>query len=80
MFIDDHTHDRNYNWSFIQMRYDYKYSTFKDYFEEIENYCLRLERFHDEFSEPMKVERAIEWLEAAFKCGREMQKVKEIND
>jgi len=64
------------------MRYDYMYSTFNDYFEEIENYCLRLERFHEEFSEvPYERRmRMIEWLESAFKCGREMQKVKEIND
>ncbi len=62
------------------MIYDYKYSTFKDYFEEIENYCLRLERFHEEFSEVPyeRRKRMVEWLEAAFKCGREIEK--EIND
>ena len=51
----------------------YKYETFKDYFEEIENYCLRLERFHDEFQalDHIKRERMVEWLQAAFECGRE---------
>ena len=64
------------------MRYEYKYSTFKDYFEEIENYCFRLERFHAEFSEvPMERRmRMIQWLEASFKCGREKQNAREIND
>lgn len=53
------------------MRYEYK--NFDDYFEEIEGFCLRLERFHEEFSEvPMeRRERMIEWLRAAFDCGRE---------
>lgn len=64
------------------MNYEYKYSTFKNYLEEIENYCLRLERFHEEFSEVPyeRRQRMVEWLEASFMCGREMQKVKEIND
>ena len=62
------------------MRYEYKYSTFKDYFDEIENFATRGERFYDEFSDPMTVDRAIQWLEAAFKCGREKQNVREIND
>ena len=62
------------------MIYDYKYSTFKDYFDEVENFATRGERFYDEFSDSMKAERAIQWLEAAFKCGREMQSEKEIND
>ena len=58
----------------------YKYRRFEDYFEEIENYATRGERFYDEFSGPMTVERAIQWLEAAFKCGREKQNAREIND
>lgn len=51
----------------------YKYEKFEDYFEEIEGFCLRLERFHEEFSEvPMeRRQRMIEWLQAAFECGRE---------
>jgi predicted transcriptional regulator len=51
----------------------YKYEAFKDYFEEIENYCLRLERFHEEFSAvpEERRQRMIEWLESAFDCGRE---------
>ena len=27
----------------------YKYETFEDYFEETENFAMRLERFHEEF-------------------------------
>jgi len=55
------------------MKYDYKYSTFKDYFDEIENYATRGERFYDEFQalDYIKRERMIEWLQAAFECGRE---------
>ena len=58
----------------------YKYEKFEDYFDEVENYATRGERFYDEFFDPMKVDRAIQWLEAAFKCGRETQSEKEIND
>lgn len=50
-----------------------KYKKFEDWFEEIENYGLRLERFHDEFSmlDYVKRERMIEWLQAAWDCARE---------
>jgi hypothetical protein len=52
-----------------------QYKKFEDWFEEIENYGMRLERFHDEFSmlDHVKRERMIEWLRAAWDCAR-MQK------
>jgi len=53
----------------------YKYQTFEDYIEEIEGVCLRLERFHEEFEKvnPKLRERMLEWLNAAFECGREKE-------
>ena len=52
-----------------------KYKTFDDWFEEIENYGMRLERFHDEFSalDHIKRQRMIEWLQAAWECAREQK-------
>ena len=52
-----------------------QYKKFEDWFEEIENYGMREERFHDEFSmlDYVKRERMIEWLRAAWDCAR-MQK------
>lgn len=49
-----------------------KYKDFDAWFDEIENYCLRGERFHDEFSmvEYEKRKRMIEWLQAAWECAR----------
>ena len=46
---------------------------FDDWFDEIENYCLRSERFHDEFVELdyIKRQRMVEWLQAAWYCARE---------
>ena len=67
-------------WAISKKIMKYKYEKFEDYFDEVENYATRGERFYDEFSDPMKVDRAIQWLEAAFKCGRETQSEKEIND
>ena len=58
----------------------YKYKRFEDYFEEIENYATRGERFYDEFSDPMTPQRAVEWLRAAFACARETIPDREIND
>ena len=46
-----------------------KYAKFEDWFDEIENYGFRSERFLDEFKD-MSPERAIEWLRAAFECGK----------
>ena len=50
----------------------YKYKTFNDYFEELESFSHRLARFHEEFDQvPLeRRKRMIEWLEAAFECGR----------
>lgn len=52
-----------------------QYKKFEDWFEEIENYGMREERFHEEFSmlDHVKRERMIEWLRAAWDCAR-MQK------
>jgi len=56
-----------------------RYKQFSDWFEETENYGMRLERFHEEFSmlDYVKRERMIEWLEAAWHCARERQDVPE---
>ena len=56
-----------------------KYETFNNWFEEIENYGLRLERFHEEFSmvDISRRERMIEWLYAAWTCAREQKDVSE---
>ena len=53
----------------------YKYEVFDDYFEEIENYATRGERFYDEFDDvPIETrKRMVEWLEAAFECGRKYE-------
>lgn len=53
-----------------------KYAKFEDWFDEIENYGMRSERFYDEFSEldHIKRERMIEWLEAAWNCARDGRK------
>jgi hypothetical protein len=52
-----------------------KYKTFDDWFDEIENYGMRMERFHDEFAmlDYVKRERMIEWLRAAWQCAREQK-------
>lgn len=47
-----------------------KYSSFDNWFMEIENYGLRAERFYEEFPN-MKPERAVEWLRAAWLCSRQ---------
>jgi len=66
----------------------YLYENFEDYFEETEkswdndeeNYSMRLERFHEEFAEVAikRRQRMIEWLRAAFDCGREKDKIQQI--
>jgi len=52
----------------------YKYEKFEDYFEETEGFGERGERFFWEFEEiPIeRRRRMVEWLRAAFECGREM--------
>jgi hypothetical protein len=53
----------------------YKYKTFDDYFDELENFSMRGDRFHEEFQalDYIKRDRMIEWLKAAFECGREKE-------
>lgn len=46
------------------------YNTFEEWFDEIENYATRGERFLDEFDNPEHQRRAIEWLRSAFECGQ----------
>jgi hypothetical protein len=58
----------------------HKYRRFEDYFDEIENYATRGERFYDEFSVSMTPQRAVEWLRAAFECARQTVKDDDIND
>lgn len=55
------------------------YNNFTDWFDEIENYGMRSERFHDEFSalDYVKRQRMIEWLQAAWYCAREQRDVSE---
>ena len=48
-----------------------KYETFDHWFQEIENYGMRMERFYDEFGQYTGRERMIEWLRAAWECSRE---------
>jgi hypothetical protein len=48
-----------------------KYETFDDWFNEIENYGTRMERFLDEFGQHQGRERMIEWLRASWECARE---------
>ncbi len=47
-----------------------KYEKFEHWFNEIENYSLRSDRFYEEFQN-MDPKRAIEWLKAAWECARE---------
>lgn len=47
-----------------------KYDTFDDYFNEIENYGMRSERFYEELK-GMSPQRAVQWLRAVWECARE---------
>ena len=50
----------------------YKYETFEDWFDEIENYGTRSERFLSTLpNDIMLSDSMIQWLRAAFDCGRE---------
>lgn len=51
-----------------------KYETFQDWFDEIENYGMRSERFYDEYGQYEGRARMIEWLKAAWDCAREEKK------
>lgn len=53
---------------------DYEYPDFEDWFNELENYGMRSERFLDSLgqfqSDSAYRRNLIIWLEAAFRCGR----------
>jgi hypothetical protein len=53
-----------------------KYDKFEDWFNEIENYSTRGDRFHDEFGalDHIKRDRMIEWLKAAWQCAKDGEK------
>lgn len=52
----------------------YKYDTFEDWFDEIENYGTRSERFLSTLpNDIMLSDSMILWLRAAFECGREYE-------
>lgn len=50
----------------------YKYETFEDWFDEVENYGTRSERFLSVLPDDIMLsDSMILWLRAAFDCGRE---------
>jgi hypothetical protein len=53
----------------------YKYETFDDWFDEVENYGGRFERFYEELHNAKDSVHLADlttlWLRAAFDCGRE---------
>jgi hypothetical protein len=52
---------------------EYHYETFEDWFEELEKYSYRSERYYETLAMYKKKEipaKALEWLMAAFECGR----------
>ena len=48
-----------------------KYENFEDWFDELENYSLRSDRFYEEWHTGHGSDRFIEWLKAAWNCARE---------
>ncbi len=56
---------------------EYHYNTFEDWFDELEKFSFRSERWTETMDMYSKKDiintKAIEWLKAAFECGR-MQK------
>ena len=49
----------------------YEYETFEDWFDEIENYGTRSERFLSVLPDDIRLsDNMILWLRAAFECGR----------
>lgn len=53
---------------------NYEYLTFEDWFDELEKYSFRSERFYSGLPEEMRNKKTLEylelWLRAAFECGR----------
>lgn len=47
------------------------YKTFDEWFNELEKYTLRSERFYDEFQYPDDAKRAEKWLRTAWNLGHE---------
>ena len=47
-----------------------QYTTFFDWFHEVENYGMRSERFYEEF-QTMRPQRMIEWMQTAWRLGAE---------
>ncbi len=52
----------------------YEYSEFVDWFEELEGFSLRCERFYDQFGN--NSDSVIAWLQAAFDAGRTTKETK----
>jgi len=52
---------------------EYKYPNFEDWFDELERYSFRSERFREtmEMYGNENIEKIMPWLRAAFECGRE---------
>lgn len=46
-----------------------KYNTFEEWFNEVENYSTRGERFYDELK-GMAPQRGVEWLRAVWECAQ----------
>lgn len=46
-----------------------EYPEFNDWFNEVENYGTRSERFYEEL-QSITPARAVEWLQAAWECSR----------
>lgn len=53
-----------------------KYERFKDWFNELEVFSLRSERFYDDFSDTSAADRQlmVKWLQGAFEASREKSK------
>lgn len=53
----------------------YKYDTFEDWFNELEKFSFRSDRYYETLNMYSRKEiiniKALEWLRAAFECGRE---------
>lgn len=57
------------------MNPEYEYLTFEDWFDELEKFCFRSERFYACLPEGVEVNKETReylerWLRAAFECGR----------
>jgi hypothetical protein len=48
-----------------------KYEKFEDWFNELENFSMRSDRFYEELQTIRTAERIEEWLRSAWFCARE---------